>query len=225
MKVMIIGGGKVGTYLAEKLLAEKHDVRLIEIREEERAHILLDIPSEALYIGNGTDPDTLEAAGIRNADVVAAVTGNDETNLVVTSLARFEFLSPRTIARVNHPKNAWLFNKDMGVDVAINQADMLSMMIQEEMSMGDMVTMQLLRKGNFLLVEEKVAPGSKALGKKISDLPLHKKGNLVAVIRADEVISINEDLVFQVADEVLAVVHQSEKQALAELFNATRNQM
>lgn len=224
MKVMIIGGGKVGTYLAEKLLAEKHDVRLIEIREEERAHILLDIPSEALYIGNGTDPDTLEAAGIRNADVVAAVTGNDETNLVVTSLARFEFLSPRTIARVNHPKNAWLFNKDMGVDVAINQADMLSMMIQEEMSMGDMVTMQLLRKGNFLLVEEKVAPGSKALGKKISDLPLHKKGNLVAVIRADEVISINEDLVFQVADEVLAVVHQSEKQALAELFNATRNQ-
>lgn len=224
MKVMIIGGGKVGTYLAEKLLAEKHDVRLIEIREEERAHILLDIPSEALYIGNGTDPDTLEAAGIRNADVVAAVTGNDETNLVVTSLARFEFLSPRTIARVNHPKNAWLFNKDMGVDVAINQADMLSMMIQEEMSMGDMVTMQLLRKGNFLLVEEKVAPGSKALGKKLSDLPLHKKGNLVAVIRADEVISINEDLVFQVADEVLAVVHQSEKQALAELFNATRNQ-
>lgn len=224
MKVMIIGGGKVGTYLAEKLLAEKHDVRLIEIREEERAHILLDIPSEALYIGNGTDPDTLEAAGIRNADVVAAVTGNDETNLVVTSLARFEFLSPRTIARVNHPKNAWLFNKDMGVDVAINQADMLSMMIQEEMSMGDMVTMQLLRKGNFLLVEEKVAPGSKALGKKISDLPLHKKGNLVAVIRADEVISINENLVFQVADEVLAVVHQSEKQALAELFNATRNQ-
>lgn len=224
MKVMIIGGGKVGTYLAEKLLAEKHDVRLIEIREEERAHILLDIPSEALYIGNGTDPDTLEAAGIRNADVVAAITGNDETNLVVTSLARFEFLSPRTIARVNHPKNAWLFNKDMGVDVAINQADMLSMMIQEEMSMGDMVTMQLLRKGNFLLVEEKVAPGSKALGKKISDLPLHKKGNLVAVIRADEVISINEDLVFQVADEVLAVVHQSEKQALAELFNATRNQ-
>ena len=225
MKVMIIGGGKVGTYLAEKLLAEKHDVRLIEIREEERAHILLDIPSEALYIGNGTDPDTLEAAGIRNADVVAAVTGNDETNLVVTSLARFEFLSPRTIARVNHPKNAWLFNKDMGVDVAINQTDMLSMMIQEEMSMGDMVTMQLLRKGNFLLVEEKVAPGSKALGKKISDLPLHKKGNLVAVIRADEVISINENLVFQVADEVLAVVHQSEKQALAELFNATRNQM
>lgn len=225
MNVMIIGGGKVGTYLAEKLLAEKHDVRLIEIREEERAHILLDIPSEALYIGNGTDPDTLEAVGIRNADVVAAVTGNDETNLVVTSLARFEFLSPRTIARVNHPKNAWLFNKDMGVDVAINQADMLSMMIQEEMSMGDMVTMQLLRKGNFLLVEEKVAPGSKALGKKISDLPLHKKGNLVAVIRADEVISINENLVFQVADEVLAVVHQSEKQALAELFNATRNQM
>jgi len=222
MKVMIIGGGKVGTYLAEKLLAEKHEVRLIEIREEERSHILQDLPSKALYIGNGTDPDTLEAAGIRNMDVVAAVTGDDETNLVITSLARFEFLSPRTIARVNHPKNAWLFNKDMGVDVAINQADLISMMIQEEMSMGDMVTMQLLKKGHYLLVEEKVAPGSKALGKKLADLALPKKGNLVAIIRADEVISPNEDLVFQVADEVLAVVHQSEKQALAELFNASR---
>ena len=222
MKVMIIGGGKVGTYLAEKLLAEKHEVRLIEIREEERSHILQDLPSKALYIGNGTDPDILEAAGIRNMDVVAAVTGDDETNLVITSLARFEFLSPRTIARVNHPKNAWLFNKDMGVDVAINQADLISMMIQEEMSMGDMVTMQLLKKGNYLLVEEKVAPGSKALGKRLSELALPKKGNLVAVIRADEVISPNEGLVFQVADEVLAVVHQSEKQALAELFNASR---
>lgn len=222
MKVMIIGGGKVGTYLAEKLLAEKHDVRLIEIRESERSHILQGLPTEALYIGNGTDPDTLEAAGIRNMDVVAVVTGIDETNLVVTSLARFEFLSPRTIARVNHPKNAWLFNKDMGVDVAINQADLISMMIQEEMSMGDMVTMQLLKKGHYLLVEEKVAPGSKALGKRLSDLSLPKKGNLVAVIRADEVISPNEDLVFQVADEVLAVVHQSEKHFLAELFNASR---
>lgn len=222
MRVMIIGGGKVGTYLAEKLLAEKHDIRLIEIREEERSHIQLDIPAEALFTGNGTDPDVLEAAGIRKADVVAAVTGDDETNLVVTSLARFEFLSPRTIARVNHPKNAWLFNQEMGVDVAINQADLLSMMIQEEMSMGDMVTMQLLKKGNFLLVEEKVAPGSKALGKKLADLNIPHKANLVAVIRADEVISPHGDLVFQIADEVLAVVHQSEKAALAELFNATR---
>ncbi len=220
MKVMIVGGGKVGTYLADKLIKEKHEVRLIELREEEREHILLDIPRDVLVIGNGTDPDVLEAAGIRNMNVVAAVTGDDETNLVVTTLARFEFMAPRTIARVNHPKNAWLFNADMGVDVAINQADLLSALILEEMSMGDMVTLQLLRKGDYLLVEEKVAPKSLAFGKKVSELQFPKQSNLVSVIRNGEMILPHGDMVFQVADEVLAVVHQSEKKALARLFNA-----
>jgi len=217
---MIVGGGKVGTYLADKLIKEKHEVRLIELREEEREHILLDIPRDVLVIGNGTDPDVLEAAGIRNMNVVAAVTGDDETNLVVTTLARFEFMAPRTIARVNHPKNAWLFNADMGVDVAINQADLLSALILEEMSMGDMVTLQLLRKGDYLLVEEKVAPKSLAFGKKVSELQFPKQSNLVSVIRNGEMILPHGDMVFQVADEVLAVVHQSEKKALARLFNA-----
>ncbi len=221
MKVMIVGGGKIGTYLAEKLVKEKHEVRLIELREEEREHILLDLPKEVLVIGNGTDPDVLEAAGIRNMNVVAAVTGDDETNLVVTTLARFEFQAPRTIARVNHPKNSWLFNQDMGVDVAINQADLLSALIQEEMSMGDMVTVQMLRKGNYLLVEEKVAPKSLALGKRVSDLQMPKHSSLVVVIRNEEIITPHGDLVFQVADEVLAIVQQTEKKSLAKLFNAT----
>lgn len=220
MKVMIVGGGKVGTYLAEKLIKENHEVRLIEQREEEREHILLDLPKEVLIIGNGTDPDVLEAAGIRKMNVVAAVTGDDETNLVITTLARFEFLANRTIARVNHPKNAWLFNADMGVDVAINQADLLSALILEEMSMGDMMTLKMLRKGKYLLVEEKVAPKSLALGKKVSELQLPKECNLVSVIRNEEMITPHGDLVFEVADEVLAVVHQTEKKSLAKLFNA-----
>lgn len=220
MKVMIVGGGKVGTYLAEKLIKENHEVRLIEQREEEREHILLDLPKEVLVIGNGTDPDVLEAAGIRKMNVVAAVTGDDETNLVVTTLARFEFMANRTIARVNHPKNAWLFNADMGVDVAINQADLLSALILEEMSMGDMMTLKMLRKGKYLLVEEKVAPKSLAFGKKISELNLPKQSNILAVIRNEEMITPHGDLVFEVADEVLAVVHQTEKKDLARLFNA-----
>ena len=221
MKVMIVGGGKVGTYLAEKLIKENHEVRLIEQREEEREHILLDLPKEVLIIGNGTDPDVLEGAGIRNMNVVAAVTGDDETNLVVTTLARFEFLANRTIARVNHPKNAWLFNQDMGVDVAINQADLLSALILEEMSMGDMITLKMLRKGKYLLVEEKVAPKSLALGKSVSELQIPNQSTLVAVIRNEEMITPHDELVFQVADEVLAIVHQTEKKELASLFNAT----
>ena len=93
-----------------------------------------DLPADVVIAGNGTDPAVLETAGIRQAHVVAAVTGTDETNLVVTSLARFAFHVPRTIARVHTPKNAWLFTPAMGVDVPLNQADVLAHLIAEEMS-------------------------------------------------------------------------------------------
>jgi len=219
MRVLIIGGGKVGTYLAELLLREKHDVRLVELREEEKERILLDIPVENLYFGSGTDPDVLETAGIRKANVVAAVTGSDETNLVVTTLARYEFMIPRIIARVNHPKNAWLFTKDMGVDVAINQADLLADLIAEEMSMGDMMTMHVLRKGKIRLVEEKIAPNALADGKHLSELNLPDQCNVVTVIRDGNLLSLKSDPILQTADEVLAIVHEDQKKSLARFFN------
>lgn len=219
MRVLIVGGGKVGTYLAERLLREKHDVRLIELREEEKDRILLDIPAENEYFGSGTDPDVLETAGIRKANVVAAVTGSDETNLVVTTLARYEFLIPRIIARVNHPKNAWLFTKEMGVDVAINQADLLAALIVEEMSMGDMMTMQVLRRGKFRLVEDKIAPNSFADGKRLSELRLPDQCNVVTVMRDGNLLALKSDPVLQTADEILAIVQEDQKKALAKLFS------
>lgn len=219
MRVLIVGGGKVGTYLAERLLREKHDVRLIELREEEKDRILLDIPAENVYFGSGTDPDVLETAGIRKANVVAAVTGSDETNLVVTTLARYEFLIPRIIARVNHPKNAWLFTKEMGVDVAINQADLLAALIAEEMSMGDMMTMQVLRRGKFRLVEDKVAPNSLADGKHLSELNLPEQCNVVTIIRDGNLLALKTDPVLQTADEILAIVQEDQKKTLAKFFS------
>lgn len=219
MRVIIIGGGKVGTYLADRLLKEKHEVRLIELREEEKDRILLDIPSSAVTFGNGTDPDLLDAAGIRKANVVAAVTGSDETNLVATTLARYEFMVPRIIARINHPKNEWMFTKEMGVDVAINQADLLANLISEEMSMGDMMTMQVLRHGKFRLVEEKIAPNALADGKKLTELTLPDQSNVVCVIRDGGLLVLKNDLVLQTGDEVLAIVHEDQKRALAKFFN------
>ncbi|HOS80624.1 MAG TPA: TrkA family potassium uptake protein, partial [Anaerolineae bacterium] len=147
MQVLIVGGGKVGTYLASLLLEEHYHVRLIELREEELKRLQRELPAETVVHGNGTEPDTLEAAGIATADVVAAVTGSDEVNLVITNLARFEYDVPRTIARVNNPKNAWMFTPAMGVDVALNQADLMGRLIAEEMSLGDMMTLLKLRKG------------------------------------------------------------------------------
>jgi trk system potassium uptake protein TrkA len=189
------------------------------MREEEKERILLDIPEENLRIGSGTDPDVLEAAGIRKANVVAAVTGSDETNLVVTTLARYEFLTPRIIARINHPKNAWLFTKEMGVDVAINQADLMADLIAEEMSMGDMMTMHVLRHGKMRLVEEKIAPNAWADGKRLSELNLPDQCNIVSVIRDGNLLILKTDPILQTADEVFAIVHEDQKKALARFFN------
>ena len=219
MRVMIIGGGKVGTYLANYLISEGHEVRLIELREEEKQRILLDVPEKIVYIGNGTDPDVLEAAGIRKMDVLAAVTGQDEVNQVATGLARFEFMIPRTIARINHPKNAWMFTDVMGVDVALNQADLMAALIAEEMSLGDMITLHKLRKGKFDLVEEKVAPNALANGKKLRDLAFPSQCTIVAVLRKGELIVPHGELDFQTADEVLAVVHKDQKKELARFFD------
>jgi trk system potassium uptake protein TrkA len=133
MNVLIVGGGNVGATLATRLRAAQHLVKLIELRHEHIAALQRDLPADMLVCGSGTEPDVLEAAGVRQAAVVAALTGADETNLVITSLARFEFGVPRTIARVNNPKIAWLFTAEMGVDVALDQADLIARMILEEL--------------------------------------------------------------------------------------------
>jgi trk system potassium uptake protein TrkA len=174
-----------------------------------------DLPAEAILIGSGADPFTLETAGIRRAQVVAAVTGGDETNLVVTSLARFEFGAPRTIARVNNPKNAWMFTPEMGVDVCLNQADLMAHLIAEEMSLGDMMILLKLRKGQFSLVEEKLHPKALAVGKAVRDLHLPSQCVLAAIIRGGQLIVPRGDTVLEPVDEVVALVHASQAAELA----------
>ena len=149
--------------------------------------------------------------------VLAAVTGEDEANLVVTTLARFEFNVPRTIARVNNPKNAWLFTAEMGVDVSLNQTDILAGLIVEEMSMGDMMTLLKLRRGEFSLVEEKLLPGSRILSAPLRDLPLPRTCVIAAVIRQGKILAPRGDMLFEAQDELLAVVDNSSRHILQEL--------
>jgi len=132
MKVLVVGGGKVGTSLALLLLGKGYTVKVIEAQKEKIPQLQKDLSADAVASGNGTDPVVLAAAGIVGVDVVAATTGQDETNLVVTNLARFAFNVPRVIARVNNPKNAWMFTPMMGVDVAVNQADLMASLIAKE---------------------------------------------------------------------------------------------
>ena len=218
MNVIIIGGGKIGSQITRRLLDEGHQVRLIENRLETVERLRTDLPEDAVVAGDGSSPSILEAAGIRSTQVLAAVTGDDEANLVITTLARFEFNTPRTIARVNNPKNSWLFSPEMGVDVALNQTDILTGLILEEMSTGDMMTLLKLRRGKYSLVEEKLSSLSNVLGIPLRDLRLPATCVIAAVIRNGEVITPRGNLEFEVGDEVLAVVDDQSMDDLHELF-------
>ena len=218
MKVIIVGGGRTGSQLAGQILSEGHQVSLIEHRPDVIERLKHELPQDVIVIGDGSSPTVLEKAGIEQANVLVAATGEDENNLVITTLGRFEFNVPRTIARVNNPKNAWLFTPEMGVDVAVDQTDILAKLIVEEMSMGDMMTLFKLRRGEYSVVEEKLPHGSKAVGIALRDLALPDACILAAVFRKGKVLTPRGNMVFEESDEVLAVVDNRARQELNDLF-------
>ncbi len=218
MFVIIVGGGNTGSYLVKMLLEGGHTVKVIEERPALLDKLSIELPAEVIITGDGSSPINLEAAGVRKANVLAAVTGSDETNLVITSLARFEFNVPRVIARVNNPKNAWLFTPEMGVDVALNQADILARLVAEEMSLGDMMTLLKLRRGEYSLIEEKVHPTALAANKPLHELVIPTECVIVAIIRKNQLLIPHGDTILQPADEVLALAHAATLQQLAALL-------
>lgn len=220
MLVIIVGGGKVGSHLARMLLNEGHEVKVIDPRPEVIARLKEELPPHVVIAGDGSSPATLEAAGIARAKVLAAVTAEDDANLVITTLARFEFNVRRVIARVNDPRNAWMFNAEMGVDVALDQADILAKLIAEEMSLGDMMTLLKLRRGEYSLVEEKLPAGSPFLRAPLKDLPLPATCVIAVVIRHGKVLIPRGNMLFEAGDEVLAVVDNGSLATLKQLFGS-----
>jgi len=204
------------------LIGQGHQVKVIDDRPIMVERLKKELGEDQVVLGDVSSPSTLEAAGIAKANVLAAVTAEDEANLVATTLARFEFNVPRTIARVNNPDNAWMFTPEMGVDVALNQADILARLVAEEMSLGDMMTLLKLRKGQFSVVEEKVHPTATAVGKTLGELKLPDQCVIVAVLRKGDLIIPRGELVLQQADEVLAIVHATQVADLAAVLNAQR---
>lgn len=218
MNVIIVGGGKVGTHLADLLLGEGHRVRVVESHPVKLKALRERLPGETLVAGSGTDPAVLEALDVRAADVVAAVTGNDAVNLVATSLARFEFGVPRTIARVKDPRHGWMFTREMGVDVTVDQADIMARLVAEQMSLGNMMTLLKLSRGAYSLVEEQVHPQAPAAGKRIMDLRFPEECILAGVLRAGRLIIPHGSTELLPGDEVLAVVHASRAEELAAIL-------
>jgi trk system potassium uptake protein TrkA len=218
MFVFIAGGGRTGAELANQLIAQKYEVRLLEHRRELLSRLHHELPTEVIYEGQATDPAILKLAGLDKAQVIVACTNDDAANLVLCYLARTMFKVKRTIARINNPRNAWLFDKNFHVDETINQADVIAHLIQEEMSLGDMMTLLKIRRGRYSIVEEKVPKGAKAIGVQIKDLGLPESCVIAAVIRHGEIVLPRGVLALEEFDEVLAIADDEGAKQLAQLL-------
>ncbi len=218
MFVFIAGGGRTGAQLASQLLAQDYQVRLVEHRRELLTHLHHELPTEVIFEGQATDPAVLRQAGLEKANVLVACTNDDAANLVLCYLARTMFKVRRTVARINNPRNAWLFDENFHVDETINQADVMAHLIQEEMSLGDMMTLLKLRRGRYSLVEEKVPPGAKAIGIPLKDLGLPDQCVIAAIIRRGQVTLPRGTMSLEEADEVLAVTDEEGAKQLERLL-------
>ena len=225
MLVIITGGGRTGTQLAMTLMGQNHQVVVIEHRPDVLERMHRDLPTEVIFEGFATEPDVLEKAGIQKANVVAACFTKDEDNLVICYIARQRYQVPRTIARINDPRHAWLFNENFHVDVSLNNAAVMASMIEEEMSLGDMMTLLKLRRGEYSLVEEKIPPSSLVVGKMLKDLGLVDSCCIAAIIRHGKVTIPRGTSTFEVGDEILAVADRAGLDQLQQLFSAGESKL
>jgi trk system potassium uptake protein TrkA len=207
VRIVVVGAGKVGKHMAADLSNVGHDVLVLDNAREviERAQKSDEYPGVEFRVADACEVSQLEEAGLARADVVAAVTGDDEDNLVVSLLAKQEFGVPRVVARVNHPKNEWLFNETWGVDVSVSTPHLLTALVEEAVSVGTLVRLLQFEGGKAGLEEVTLADSSPAVGKQIADLRLPRTCTIVAVIRERTVIVPRGDTTLEVGDEVLVL--------------------
>jgi len=205
MRVGIAGAGAVGLFIADDLRATGHEVLIIEQQPGvlERADTAEGIE---WYVGDACEVSTLKDAGVDRCDVMVAATGDDEDNLVVSLLAKTEFAVPRVIARVNNPKNEWLFNENWGVDLSVSTPHLLTALVEEAVQVGRLVRLLQFEGGNARLVEATLAEDSPVVDKAIADLDIPRDATIVAVVREEHVVMPRGDTVFEAGDEVLAMV-------------------
>ncbi len=217
MFAIIVGGGRVGSYLAKDLLEDGHRVSIIEKREEILEKLHKEVPKAAIFEGDGSDPELLEKAGANKADLMAAVTGLDEDNIVIGQLAKYTYKVDRVVARVNNPKNEWLFTKQWGIDVAVSAVHIIAKIIQEEATLGDIITLLKLKKGAVALLELVISEESKAVGKAIKELPLPPETALIAaILRGNEILVPRGETVIQPNDQILALSNVENEEKLKE---------
>jgi trk system potassium uptake protein TrkA len=214
MRVAIAGAGNVGQFIAADLLAAGHQVTMLEKDPAVIEAARNSLEEAEWFPFDACEVLSLVMAGIAHADVVVAATGDDEDNLVVSLLAKQEFAVPRVVARVNNPKNHGLFNEAWGVDVAVSTPHILRSLVEEAVTVGNMVRLLQFEQGQVSLHEVRLAEGSPAAGKTLRELRVPVDAALVAVVREGHVIVPKEDTVFAAGDEVLAVTSEGSEDYL-----------
>ena len=207
MKVVISGAGSVGTFIAADLARTGHDVTVVEVDGDRVAEALAaGEPTGVRWVtADACEVSEFARADVDKADVVAAVTGDDEDNLVISLLAKQEFGVPRVVARVNNPKNEWMFNEMWGVDVSVSTPHLLSALVEEAVSVGTLVRLLSFEGGRARLYEATLAETSPSVSKEIVDLGLPRNATVVAVLREGHVIVPRGDTLLHAADEVLVL--------------------
>jgi trk system potassium uptake protein TrkA len=205
MRVAIAGAGNVGVFIAEDLRSAGHSVLLIEEAVDVAARLQPKIDVD-WFVGDACEVANLHKAGIDEVDVMVAATGEDQVNLVVSLLAKQEFAVPRVVARVNHPKNQWLFTETWGVDVSVSTPQLMTALVEEAVSVGSLVRLLRFEGGNAHLVEVTLAEDSPAAGVSLVELGVPREATVVAVVRSDRLIVPRGDTRLAVGDEVLVLV-------------------
>lgn len=212
MRIAIAGAGNVGRSIARELMGNGHEVLLID----KDAAVLrsLNLEGAQMFVADACEISALQDADLAHCQVVVAATGDDKVNLVLSLLAKTEYGVPRVVARVNHPKNEWMFDESWGVDVAVSTPRMLSALVEEAVSVGDLVRLLSFRQGEADLVELTLAADSPVLGKRVGSLSWPPDTALVAIVRGPRVITPSADDLLDVGDELLFVIAPEQETAL-----------
>ena len=216
----IAGAGKVGRSIAAELLENGTDVLLIE-RDAAKIRPTA-LPKARWLQADACELSSLESAGLGDCAVMVAATGDDKVNLVVSLLAKTEFGVPRVVARVNHPKNEWLYNESWGVDVAVSTPRLLSALVEEAVSVGDLVRLLRFSHGDANLVELTLPPESALAGTQVGEVEWPQDTSLVTIIRGTRVLAPSQDDSLEAGDELLFVAAQAREEQLEDLLSVRR---
>jgi len=213
MYIMIVGGGKVGYYLAKQLVEDGHEVLVIE-KDAAKCRQIADELGDIVLRGDGCEGITLEAAGTGRADLFIAVTGDDEDNLVACQVAKNKFNVPRTVARINNPKNEAIFKK-LGIDTTISSTALILANIEQELPSHPLIPLLTIKGGALEIVEVKVPASSAMVGKRIGELLLPQQCLIALIIDEEGVPRVpTSDTSIRAGDEVVAVTRRESKDAL-----------